>query len=220
MPDVSHDDVLADFLLANDSQSVPRRSSANASKIAQRRGSRDKDSSSDSDGPLPYDGGFDVGIISSDKAAPYSNPAPVRLRQFDEAEFDCQAPRRPPAELAPKRHPRARGSVSSASGLEIERGTALTTGRGKGHSKSNAQSAAASSRSSRSSDTVAGYREVVPQRGSSKASRGSSIGRSTMESLEGETPELDSQAPSRLRRGSRSPPEFISQPRRRFGGRV
>jgi len=64
--------------------------------------SRENDSSSDEDeGPPCYDGGIDNNY--DDTCAPFSNPAPARLRQLDTPQqFDCCQPKRTVAEIAPK----------------------------------------------------------------------------------------------------------------------
>lgn len=88
------------------------------SKVQSRRAD---DSSPDSDGLPCYDGGFDPGY--DDTSAPFSNPAPAFIREFDVPKgFDCQKPTPAIADLAPKR-PKARVSsaMSAVSGSVTKR---------------------------------------------------------------------------------------------------
>eukprot|EP00933_Yihiella_yeosuensis_P078358 TRINITY_DN89737_c0_g1_i1.p1 TRINITY_DN89737_c0_g1~~TRINITY_DN89737_c0_g1_i1.p1 ORF type:complete len:273 (-),score=46.47 TRINITY_DN89737_c0_g1_i1:70-825(-) len=103
--------------LAAVSSTSPPLSWPDPKSMKQRPRRRADDSSPESDGAPPcYDDRIDLGLMN-DANAPFSNPAPVFLRQFDEPnDFDCCRPKKPIAEIAPKRpKDKIRGMTASSS---------------------------------------------------------------------------------------------------------
>lgn len=126
--------ILADFLGEAPSQAALRKkhSSVAPRRSEGRHASSDgADSDSERDDAPADDGGFD-NTIEYDHVAPFANPKPQRLREFDEPRgFDCHQPHMPVSKLAPKRQlgqrrtssPSTRGTSGIRSEANFSRGS-------------------------------------------------------------------------------------------------
>jgi len=119
-------DALAQYLGEAPSEAALRRPGSSASSCARpgvpyrpskapsTRGGQDDDSSDEESDGMPCDGGFDD-QCDYDSRAPYSAPAPRRLREFDEPQvFDCERNHVPVAAVAAKRSSGRSGSGKGA----------------------------------------------------------------------------------------------------------